>query len=100
MLYLFLVLIVSVFLWYIKSYQHNKKFPPGPRWPLPFAGDAYLLGKDLHGGLDKITEKYGRISGMWLGHQRAILVADFDILQDMLNKNEASHRQSLDALSK
>ena len=100
MLHLLLVLIALLSIWYIKSYQHHKKFPPGPRWPLPFAGDAYLLGKDLHGGLDKITEKYGRISGMWLGHQRAILVADFDILQDLLNKNEASHRQSLDALSK
>jgi len=98
MLHLLVVLIVLLSIWYFKSYQHHKKFPPGPSWPLPFAGDAYLLGKDLHGGLDKITEKYGRISGMWLGHQRAVLVADFDILQDLMNKNEASSRQNLDAI--
>ena len=58
-----------------------------------FAGDAYILGNDIEKGIKNLTLKYGKMCGFWLGPQRAVIVADFEILQEMLNRNETSGRQ-------
>ena len=58
-----------------------------------FAGDAYILGKDTEKGFKNLILKYGKICGFWLGPQRAVVVADFEILQELLNKPETSDRQ-------
>ena len=79
--------------WYWKSCQHTKTFPPGPRCPLPILGDAYILGNDLEKGFKKLTRKYGKICGFWLGPQRAVVLADFEMIQEMLNRAETSDRQ-------
>ena len=44
--------------------------------------------------------KYGKICGFWFGTQRAVLVADFDILQEILNKSETSNRHQQAASGK
>ena len=38
--------------------------------------------------------KYGKICGFWLGPQRAVVVADFEILQELLNKPVTAGRQT------
>ena len=38
--------------------------------------------------------KYGKVCGFWLGPQRAVVVADFEILQELLNKPETAGRQT------
>ena len=43
-----------------------------------------------------MTKKYGKISGMWIGGERAVIVADFEILQDLLSKNETALRQKME----
>ena len=58
-----------------------------------FLGDAYILGNDLEKGFTNLSLKYGKICGFWLATQRAVLIADFEILQEILNKTEASDRQ-------
>ena len=55
-------------------------------------GDAYILGKDIEQGVKKLTLKYGKVCGFWLGSDRAVVVADFDILQELLNKPETADR--------
>ena len=65
----------------------------GPRFPVPILGDAYILGNDLEKGFKNLTTKHGKICGLWLGPQRAVVVSDFEILQEMLNKPETSDRQ-------
>ena len=65
----------------------------GPRFPVPILGDAYILGNDLEKGFKNLTLKHGKICGLWLGPQRAVVVSDFEILQEMLNKPETSDRQ-------
>ena len=96
MFYLVVVLSILAFIWYWKISQLPKNFPPGPRFPLPIVGDAYILGRDISGGLSKVTKKYGKIAGMWMGSERAVLISDFEILQDLLNKNESSGRPRMD----
>ena len=96
MFYLVVVLSLLAFIWYWKTSQLPKNFPPGPRFPLPIVGDAYILGRDISGGMSKVTKKYGKIAGMWMGSERAVLISDFEILQDLLNKNESSYRPRMD----
>ena len=86
--------------WFIKTCQHPKDFPPGPRLPLPFMGDSYTLGKNLDVGLSKLTKKYGSYVGFWLGPDRTILISDFDVLKDVLGQSSSSNRQILDTMSK
>ena len=45
--------------------------------------------------MKNLTIKYGKICGFWLGSEKAVLVADFEILQGLLNRPETSDRQTL-----
>ena len=85
---------VIFFIWYWKSCQHPSNFPPGPRLPLPLLGDAYILGDDLEKGFKNLVLKHGNISGFWLGPDRTVIVSDFELLQELLNKPETSSRQA------
>ena len=89
-----------ILLWYSKSYRHPKEFPPGPRLPLPIIGDSYKLGKDLLSGFQSLTARYGQISGFWLGPRRAVVISDFEVLQDILSKPETADRQLRRAMRK
>ena len=98
-----ILIALSFFLivWYfIKSSKHPEHFPPGPRLPLPILGDSYLLGKDLTSGFLSLTKKYGKVTGLWLGPRRAVVISDFEILQVILNKKEANDRQFRIAIRK
>ena len=66
----FIAIILGVCYWKF-SHRHPKKFPPGPRYPVPLFGDAYVLGSDLNEGFKILYEKYGKVCGFWLGSQRA-----------------------------
>ena len=59
-----------------------------------FVGDGYILGSALEKGFKNLTLKYGKICGLWLGPNRAVVVADFEILQDLLNRSETADRHS------
>ena len=87
-------------IWYVKSRIHPKNFPPGPRRPIPVFGDAYVMKGDLVIGMKKLKEKYGKIFGLWLGKMRCVCVADFDVLQEILNKSDTANRQFTPALGK
>ena len=86
--------VILIGFWYWKSYRHPKDYPPGPRLPLPFVGDGYMLGSDLDTGFKNLCKKYGNICGFWLGLNRATFIADFDTLQEVLNKSETANRQT------
>ena len=97
---IFLIFLAILFMiWYIKSWMHPKDYPPGPRLPLPFIGDGYIFGTDIITGLQKIKKKYGPTCGFWLGNQRCVLLTDFDLIQDAMNKPETAARQQVAAAS-
>ncbi len=79
--------------WYRKRvWGYPANFPPGPRFPLPFVGDAIALGLDIPVGLAKLHKKHGDIVGFMLAHHPAISIADFDTLQKNMAMDEYSHR--------
>ena len=84
---------IILIIWLIKSSSHPKHYPPGPRLPLPIIGDAYMIGSDFASGFCSMIKKYGKVIGLWLGPDRVVIISDFDILQEILNKNETSGRQ-------
>ena len=79
--------------------MHPKDFPPGPRLPLPFIGDGYVIGNDIIPGLQKMKKKYGPTCGFWLGNERCVLLTDFDLIQEAMNKPETSARHQVAAAS-
>ena len=91
---------VFVIVWGLISTKHPRNFPPGPRAPLPFVGDSYVLGKKLDIGFTNLTQKYGKFVGMWMGPDRTVIVSDFEVLQDILSKNGTENRPKLQAQSK
>ena len=96
-----LVFVVTfLFVWYWQNWKHPKKFPPGPRLPLPIVGDAYLLGKEVFTGLCGLVENYGDFCGFWLGGQRAVVISDFRALSHILNLSESTGRQKIPTKSK
>ena len=44
-------------------------------------------------GIKKLTLKHGKICGLWLGNQRFVVVADYEVLQNIMHKSETSARQ-------
>ena len=95
MMFVALVALLSVltYLWYKSAFAHPSNYPPGPRHSLPLFGDAYKLGKDFYGGVRSLHRQYGKSVGMWIGRRRAVLLSDFDTLQDVLNQNSTALRQ-------
>ena len=87
-----ITIILLVLILYIKSWSHPKGFPPGPRFPIPFLGDTYMVGNDYKTGFHLLHKKYGTSVGMWMGRHRAVLISDFEILQDIMNKPETTLR--------
>ena len=59
-----------------------------------------ILGKDLNSGFQTLTKQYGKIVGFWLGSDRVVVISDFEILQDILNKYETADRQKFKAACK
>jgi hypothetical protein len=48
--------VVTISLWLYHK-RHPDRFPPGPRFPLPFIGDGYILGRDMAQGNANNAEK-------------------------------------------
>lgn len=73
-----LFLILAIYWWL--SVKHPKKFPPGPRLPLPGIGDALSLRGNVVTGTEHLRKIYGNVVGMWTGPYRSVYIHDFDIL--------------------
>ena len=58
------------------------------------------MGKDLLSGFQSLTVEHGQISGFWLGPRRAVVISNFEVLQDILNKPETADRQLRRAMHK
>lgn len=96
----YFALVVLLLIWYLQKWTHPKKFPPGPRIPLPIVGDAYLLDKEVYKGFCDLSKEYGNICGLWLGSRRCVVVSNFEMIQDILNMHASTGRQGMAPNSK
>jgi len=53
---LFILFLLVAVLWF-RSKRHPKNFPPGPRFPLPLIGDAWVLGSDVTLARNKLADR-------------------------------------------
>ena len=95
------VIVVLISLWLHKSTSIPKNFPPGPpRYPI-IGSLTHMLQKSetsnnkgmIH-GIFKMKEKYGNIFGFFIGNQPYVVLADYDIIKDVLKLEETSGRPS------
>lgn len=96
-----LVFVILLLVWW---YRHKTRiyvqgFPPGPRFPLPVVGDLLSVGSQLPSGLECLHKKYGKIVGLNLGGLPTVSVADFDLIQSALAKEEFTGRPPMPGLS-
>jgi len=92
------ILAALLFFIWKKAFPYPKNFPPGPRFPLPIAGDGYVLGKHVTSGLMKLKEKYGKIVGLYFGPRLTIIISDFDDVNELLTKEETADRPPFPAI--
>ncbi|KAG6660891.1 hypothetical protein CIPAW_03G136200 [Carya illinoinensis] len=72
-----LALLVLAYLlrqWALKSWNKNRKLPPGPRG-FPIFGSLHSLGEFPHRDLQRLAQKYGPIMHLRLGFVPAIVVS-------------------------
>ncbi|KAF5480764.1 hypothetical protein F2P56_001480 [Juglans regia] len=60
--------------WALKSWNKNRKLPPGPRG-FPIFGSLHSLGEFPHRNLQRLAQKYGPIMHLRLGLVPAIVVS-------------------------
>ncbi|KAF5480772.1 hypothetical protein F2P56_001488 [Juglans regia] len=60
--------------WALKSWNKNRKLPPGPRG-FPIFGSLHILGELPHRNLQRLAQKYGPIMHLCLGLVPAIVVS-------------------------
>ncbi len=99
---LLLVLIfVTAFLayWLLYGTRHPVGFPPGPKFSLPILGNGLDIGSNLPEGFEKLRQEYGNIYGLFVGKERAVVVSDFDLIQEVGASLIFSNRQHLPVIA-
>ena len=98
---MFDVLLISfgilVIYWFLIATRHPKNFPPGPRWSLPVLGNALDIGTDMGVGFENLRLKYGDVFGMFLSKDRAVVVSDYNLIQEVGSNPAFVNRQDFRA---
>lgn len=84
-MYLIVIFSTLFFYWLFLRTRKPKKFPPGPpRLPvlgsLPFIG---VKGSFVH-SLKYVANKYGPVSGIFLGNMPAVIISDYNLIKGKL----------------
>ena len=91
--------IVLFCIWWYANSRIPKKFPPGPRrYPivgsLPFMlhrGRSTEEKSFMHGILYNVKQ-YGKLIGFFVGSKPFIVIADYNLMKDLLRREELSGR--------
>ena len=83
--------VIYALYWFFVVKSHPAGFPPGPRMPIPFIGDAFQLGSRLE-AFQEFKKKYGEIFGYWGFSSRVVVVSSFDLIQEVGSKEEFNRR--------
>ena len=97
------LIILTIFL--ITSFiltNSPKSFPPGPT-KLPFIGSISFMfdiceitkTKTLIHAIFKNVDKYGKVFGFYMGSQPFVVIADYDILREVMKNESMCDRQDM-----
>merc|ERR1711899_102967 len=89
----FLQLAVIVFLFFVYNAKNEKpkNFPAGPR-SFPIIGSLLSVGVDLKSAFQKWRCQWGDIVGFKMGSELAIVISDFDMLQEAFKDDRFAGR--------
>merc|ERR1711962_180607 len=89
----FYLIIFAIFLCVIIWTRNQKpsNFPPGPL-TLPLIGSLLSVGLDLKSAFQKWHREWGDIVGFKLGNKLAVVINDYDILQEAYKDSRISSR--------
>ncbi len=97
---MFLLIITALLLyWFLVATKHPKGFPPGPKICLPVIGNLHEVGTNIVDGYRRLTDKYGKILGLYIGMDRVVIVSDFKMIEEFGNSAECSNRPELYGLT-
>ena len=97
---IFVTIFILLFcIWIYLNTYIPEKFPPGPpRYPI-LGSSRYILVEGENGarksimhGILKNVEKYGKLFGFYLGSQPSVVVADYEMMKDLLKREDVSGR--------
>ena len=100
---IFITLCATIFVWLCyQNARTPKTFPPGPI-RLPFIGSLSFMYEiceifkenTLIHAIFRNVENYGKMFGFYIGHQPFVVVADFDILKEILKSDAICDRQDM-----
>ncbi|KAF7992669.1 hypothetical protein HCN44_005013 [Aphidius gifuensis] len=96
MLVLYLSVVILLITWIIKKkYGDKLNLPPGPKG-LPIVGYLpWLDAKAPHESLTLVSQKYGKICGLWMGSVYTVLLSDPKIIRQTLARDTFSGRAPL-----
>ena len=81
-MFLYLVFFTLIAYYFYQGTRKPDKFPPGPP-KLPVVGSLPFINKKgsfIH-SIIYTVEKYGKVSGVFLGRKPVIFIADYNILK-------------------
>ena len=85
-MYIFIVFFTLFFYWFLTKFKKHAKFPPGPP-KLPIVGSIPFLA--VKGGfihtLIYVVEKFGPVSGIYLGSLPTVIISDYNILKGQIH---------------
>lgn len=85
------LIIIFVYLWQ----QRSLGSPPGP-WNFPIVGYLpFLDPQEPHVSLTKLSQKFGKVFGLYLGNVYTVVISDPKIVKKVFNKDAASGRAPL-----
>ena len=85
-MFLYFVLAALAAYWFYLNSRKPEKFPAGPP-KLPVVGSMPFMGR--HGSflhvVKNAVEKYGPVTGFFMGSKPAVIVADFNTLKGLMH---------------
>ncbi|XP_042191665.1 thromboxane-A synthase [Callorhinchus milii] len=98
-----LVLFLCLLYWYsVAPYSKLERIGIKHPKPLPFVGNMFLFQKGFFEVQQQMVKKYGRVCGYYFGRRVTIMVADPDMLKQILVKDFSNfvNRMKLNIVSK
>ena len=89
--FLLIAVIILLFFVYNAKNEKPKNFPAGPR-SFPIIGSLLSVGVDLKSAFQKWRSQWGDIVGFKMGGELAIVISDFEMLQEAFKDDRFSGR--------
>lgn len=95
---LILLFLGAFCLYYKKNFVRPPNFPPGP-FNYPILGGIPAIGQNVLTGMNRLQSQYGKIFSVYMGTDRTVVIADYDLAKEALNKDEFCIRPDIKALN-